>query len=65
MRALDETNAIISTNVRAGCAHLADFGRDFHGNEMEFLCYDIEPSLKGAAAIANLFKTAYASVGRW
>ncbi|HEY1603169.1 MAG TPA: hypothetical protein VGG64_26430 [Pirellulales bacterium] len=60
-----EANDIIAANVQAVGGHLADIHGAFRGHEMEYLCYDIEPSLKGAAVIAGLFKEAFAAVGRW
>jgi lysophospholipase L1-like esterase len=64
-RALDEANKAIADNVEAVNAHLADIHRAFRGHEDHYLCYDIEPSLKGASVIANLFKEAFAPVDRW
>jgi lysophospholipase L1-like esterase len=61
--ALDEANAAIAANVRETGARLADIRRAFRGHEQEFLCYDIEPSLKGAAVIASLFKEAVVKGG--
>ena len=55
-QALDEANAIIAANVQKVAAHLADIRRAFRGHEQEYLCYEIEPSLQGAAVIAGLFK---------
>jgi hypothetical protein len=37
---------------------LADIHGRFLGNEREYLCYGIEPTLKGATAIAGLFEQA-------
>jgi lysophospholipase L1-like esterase len=62
-RALDEANAIIAANVKTVGAHLADIRQAFRGREGEYLCYDIEPSQKGAAAIAWLFKEAVIKAG--
>jgi lysophospholipase L1-like esterase len=62
-RALDEANAIIATNVQKAGGHLADIRRAFRGHEHDYLCYDIEPSLKGAAVIAGLFKEAVVKAG--
>jgi lysophospholipase L1-like esterase len=56
--ALDQANAIIAANVQRIGGHLADIRGAFRGHEQEYLCYDIEPSLKGAAVIADLFKQA-------
>ena len=58
IRALDEANAVIAANVEKVAARLADIRRAFRGHEQEYLCRDIEPSLKGAAVIAGLFKEA-------
>jgi lysophospholipase L1-like esterase len=62
-QALDEVNAIIATNTQKIGAHLADIRGAFRGHEQEYLCYDIEPSLKGAAVIASLFKEAVIKAG--
>jgi lysophospholipase L1-like esterase len=62
-RALDDANEIIATNVRTVEAHLADIRQTFHGHEQEYLCYGIEPSLKGASVIASLFKDAVVKAG--
>jgi lysophospholipase L1-like esterase len=61
--ALDEANAMIAANVRKVSARLADIRRAFYGHEQEYLCYDIEPSLEGAAVIASLFKDAVVEAG--
>ena len=42
--------------VGACIAHIHD---TFRGHEHEYLCYQIEPTLKGAQAIAGLFRHAY------
>jgi lysophospholipase L1-like esterase len=55
-QSLDEANAIIATNVQKADGRLADIRDAFRGHEREYLCYDIEPSLKGATVIASLFK---------
>ena len=57
-RALDEANDMIRANVEKVDARLADIRQAFRGHEKEYLCFDIEPSLKGAAIIAGLFKEA-------
>jgi hypothetical protein len=62
-RALDEANTIIFVNIQKVGAHLADIRRAFRGHAHEYLCYDIEPSLKGAAVIASLFKEAVVTAG--
>ncbi len=63
VRALDTANHAIAANVRSVGAHLADIRETFRGNEQEYLCYDIEPSLKGATAIADLFRQAARKAG--
>jgi lysophospholipase L1-like esterase len=62
-RALEEANAIIAANVRKIDARLAGINQAFRGHEQEYLCYDIEPSLKGAAVIASLFKGVVVEAG--
>jgi hypothetical protein len=61
--ALDEANAMIAANVETVGGHLADIRAAFHGKEQELLCYDIEPSLKGATVIAGLFKEVVVRAG--
>ncbi len=63
VQALDDANHAIAANARAVDAQLADIRGSFRGHEQEYLCYDIEPSLKGAAVIANLFKEAVRKEG--
>jgi lysophospholipase L1-like esterase len=63
MRAFDEANSIIAANVDKIGAHLADIRQAFRGHEREYMCYEIEPSLKGAAVIAGLFKDAVIKAG--
>jgi lysophospholipase L1-like esterase len=63
LQKLDEANAIIAANVEKAGAHLADIRQAFRGLESEYLCFDIEPSLKGAAVIAGLFKEALIKAG--
>jgi lysophospholipase L1-like esterase len=58
-QSLDAANNAISENVRVIGASLADIRENFRGHEHEYLCYDIEPSHKGATVIANLFLEAY------
>jgi len=55
---LDIANNAIAANARSVGAALADIRETFRGNERTYLCYDIEPSFKGATAIADLFKAA-------
>ena len=62
-QALDEANTIIAANAKKVAAHLADIRRAFRGHEQEYLCYEIEPSLQGAAVIAGLFKGAVVEAG--
>ena len=62
-KALDEANAIIERNVASVAAHLADIQSAFRYREQEYLCYDIEPSLKGATVIAGLFKDIVVKAG--
>lgn len=63
LEALQEANAAIASNAEAVSAYLADIHQAFCGHEKEYLCYDIEPSLKGATVIAGLFKNALAKAG--
>ncbi len=56
VKALDEANAVIASNVRSLDGRLADIRGAFRDHEAEYLCYDIEPSLKGATVIAGLFQ---------
>lgn len=53
---LESLNNGIASNIRQVNGHLADIYTTFKGHESEFLCQQIEPTLKGAAAIAELFK---------
>ncbi len=61
--ALDKANEIIAANVKTVAGHLADIRAAFRGKEDDLLCYDIEPSLKGATVIASLFKEAVVKEG--
>jgi lysophospholipase L1-like esterase len=58
LRALEDANNAIAANVRSVDALPADIRGSFRGHEREYLCYDIEPSLRGATVIADLFKEA-------
>jgi len=58
VQALDDANNAIAANARSVDARLANIRGSFRGHEQEYLCYDIEPSMKGATAIADLFKEA-------
>ena len=62
-KALDEVNAIIAANVIQIGAHLADIRQAFRYREQEYLCWDIEPNLKGATVIAGLFKELVVKAG--
>ncbi len=57
-QALGDANDAIAANARSVDAQLADIRGSFRGHEQEYLCYDIEPSLKGATVIADLFTAA-------
>ena len=57
-----QLNAGIGRNVEAVDGCLADIYSKFKGNEATYLCLDIEPTLKGAAAISGLFLEQYS---RW
>lgn len=50
--------AIQSNCLRVG-AKLAKIFNAFRGNEAEYLCFQIEPTIKGATAIAELFRRLY------
>jgi lysophospholipase L1-like esterase len=54
-QALAAANNAIAANTASVGAALADIRESFRGHERDYLCYDIEPSLKGATVIANLF----------
>ncbi len=58
LQALSDANHAMAANTRSVDAHLADIRGAFRGHEQEYLCYDIEPSLKGATVIGDLFKEA-------
>ena len=49
------------TPVLKDDALLADIFLSFRGHEDENLCFDIEPSLRGAQVIAALFFAAFAA----
>ena len=55
---LHEANGLIAANVTAVGAQLADINARFRGNDDALLCRLIEPTLAGAAAIAELFRQA-------
>jgi hypothetical protein len=56
---LETANAMIAANVAAVGGSLADIHAAFLGHESQYLCFDIEPSLRGAEVIAALFFAAY------
>jgi hypothetical protein len=56
---LEAVNGMIAENVLAVNGCLADIHGAFQGHEAEYLCFDIEPSLRGAEVIAALFFSAY------
>jgi hypothetical protein len=58
---LAEANAVIRRNGEAIDAVLAPISETFRGHESEYLCLGIEPTLKGATAIARLFRSAFDS----
>lgn len=57
---LDAANEMIAKNVAAVGAELADIFSTFFGHEQEYLCFEIEPNLRGAEVIAGLFHAAFA-----
>lgn len=58
-RMLSQLNEGIEDNVGAVDGHLADIRAAFKGRESTHLCLDIEPTLTGATAIAQLFIEQY------
>ncbi|MEM9351945.1 MAG: SGNH/GDSL hydrolase family protein [Planctomycetota bacterium] len=62
-RSLNAANEAIARNASSLGASLADIHGAFRGNEFTHLCYDIEPSHKGATVIADLFKDAARNEG--
>ena len=58
LKALYELNNRINDNLASINGCLADIHGAFKGNEREFLCQNIEPTLEGAKAIADLFRKA-------
>jgi len=57
--ALNYVNTFIGETVRDCGFRLADIYTAFRGNEDEYLCQGIEPTLAGAAAITDLFEHAF------
>ncbi len=58
-KGLNAANQMIEKNCKKVGAHLAKIHSTFLGHENEYLCLNIEPTLKGATAISNLFKEIY------
>ena len=58
LAALDEVNGFIGRCVRGSGFRLADIRAALHGHEQEYLCLGIEPTLKGAGVVADLFEQA-------
>ncbi len=56
MDLLRRANEAIEENTAKVGGHLADIFGVFQGNEESYLCYEIEPTLQGARAIAGLFR---------
>ena len=56
---LDAANRVIRSNCLRVGAQLAPIHRTFRGHEQDYLCFQIEPTLAGAKAIANLFRSAF------
>ena len=56
---LAEANAAIAENCHTVGARLAPIHEAFLGNQSEYLCLGIEPTFKGAEAIAGLFRSIY------
>ena len=55
-QALEAANSAIAVNTQSVGGALANIRETFRGHEQDYLCYDIEPSLKGASVIADLFR---------
>ncbi|MEL6341264.1 MAG: hypothetical protein AAFQ65_15275, partial [Myxococcota bacterium] len=53
--ALRQANERIAKNILNVGGELIDIYSSFLGHEDEYLCLEIEPSLAGATAIANMF----------
>lgn len=60
--ALQAANAAIRANCDAVGACLAGIHEAFRGHEQSYLCLEIEPTLQGAKAIAELFREVYRRV---
>ena len=59
---LSAANNIIHQNCQQVGAYVVPIHDTFRGNEATFLCQVIEPTLKGAKAIAELFEQIYEDV---
>lgn len=60
--ALHTANEIIHQNCQQTGAYVVPTHDTFRGNETTFLCHEIEPTLDGAKAIAELFERIYEDV---
>ena len=58
---LDTANAIIRVNCDKVGARLAPIHGTFRGHEAMYLCQGIEPTYRGAEAIAGLFRLGWES----
>jgi len=56
---LQAANRVIHSNCLSVGAEIAPIYRAFRGHEKEYLCLQIEPTLRGAEAIAELFRAAF------
>jgi hypothetical protein len=63
-QALLAANRLIQENCQAIDAHHVPINEAFRGHERDYLCMQIEPTLKGAEAIAGLFQAAHDESGR-
>jgi lysophospholipase L1-like esterase len=57
--ALRRVNLFIAETIQQNGFRLADIFGAFRGHEQEYLCLGIEPTLKGATMIADLFERAF------
>ena len=60
--ALSDANGIIHQNCQQAGVYVVPIHDTFQGNETTFLCQEIEPTLEGAKAIAELFEQIYEDV---
>ena len=56
---LQAANAVIRDNCDRVAARLAPINESFRGQEEDFLCLGIEPTLEGASAMATLFREVF------